>query len=549
MNTTRIRTLTRRLSAIPRERESNGPADGELLTRFIATRDESAFEALVARHLPSVRAICRSVLHDSNDVDDAAQATFLVLVRRAGSVSDRNAIGAWLCRVAWRTANRLREMNVRRDSRQSHEVNLQTIPAKDAAMDRIEIVAAMNEEIGRLPEMYRIAVLMCYGAGTPTAEAAKHLGWPKGTLLTRLAWARKRLRRQLAKRGFALSGGFIALIASPGGVAARAILAGRIASSALALINGESVAKELVSERVSSLTEGVVRAMVGTKIKLLLGIGIFAIAVLGIGLGRMTAGSADAADKKLTPIAVAPPAKAETRDAAPPKAPQDGEAKAEAPVAPGNDLVVRRPLGSYTKEVPAYGKATFTFTESRLHIVANIHIEKSSFTITADADYSMNRESMVYGIITGVDVTGLRDEEEMAEIALIAGAATDMPFAFRVRTEDDAIAIKDIKFGPMGSPIFADLLGSGNGFKNLALIAAIVGGKYKGDPNPDRSPLLPAPRGYQPQNLPRPRKNPPNIPPGPGIPVVNTPGQVPSFTVPGPGFPAGLPFMNPPGHN
>ena len=103
----------------------------------------------------------------------------------------------------------------------------------------------------------------------------------------------------------------------------------------------------------------------------------------------------------------------------------------------------------------------------------------------------------------------------MAEIALIAGAATDMPFAFRVRTEDDAIAIKDIKFGPMGSPIFADLLGSGNGFKNLALIAAIVGGKYKGDPNPDRNPLPPAPRG----NPPRPKKNLPNVPPGPGIPT------------------------------
>ena len=504
-----------------------------LLGRFLTGHDEDAFGAIVARHLPAVRAVCRSVLRDANDADDATQATFLVLVRRADAVRNRDALGAWLCRVAWRTANRLRATNARRVSRQPAGFDPDRLFAKaPASPERSEIDIALTDEIGRLPEKYRIAVLMCYGAGTPTAEAAVRLGWPKGTLLTRLAWARKRLRARLAKRGLALMGGFSALIAARGGVASGAILVGRIASSALGLIDGDPAAKQLVSERVSSLTEGVVRAMVGTKIKLLVGIGFLSIALLGLGLGRMTAGPAAAADKKLTPVAAALPAKpAEAKDAPPAKPPLDAEAKAEVVAAPSSDLIVRRPLGSYTKEVPSYGKATFTFNESRLHVVATVRIEKTTFTLTADADYSMNRESMVYGIITGVDVTGLRDDEEMAEFALLAGAATDMPFAFRVRTEDDAVAIKDIKFGPIGSPIFADMLGSGNGFKDLALIAAIVGGKYKADPNPDRNPLLPAPRGNQPPNLPRLKKNVPLTPPGVGLPppgvelpVTNTPG-------------------------
>ena len=232
--------------------------------------------------------------------------------------------------------------------------------------------------------------------------------------------------------------------------------------------------------------------MIGTKLKAAVGIGFLVVALLGLGLGRLTVSNADAAgpgDKKTTATAPATPARAaDTKEPAQP----DAEARTEGPpvvAGPGNDLVVRRPLGSYTREVPAYGRATLTFTENRLHIVASVRIEKTSFTVTAEADYSMNRESMVYGIITGVDVTGVGDADSTAELATIGGLANDLPFAFRVRAEDDSISIKDIKFGPFGSPVLMELIGQKKDRDEWLTVAGIIGGKYKLDPNPNRGPL------------------------------------------------------------
>jgi hypothetical protein len=159
-----------------------------------------------------------------------------------------------------------------------------------------------------------------------------------------------------------------------------------------------------------------------------------------------------------------------------------------APVVPagsGTDLVVRRPLGSFTREVPQYGKATLTFTENRLHVVANIHVEKASVTLAADADYSINRESVVYGVITGIELTAPGAGGEAIELAAMTGLLNDMPFAFRVRVEDDAITMKDLKIGPLGFPLFAEAFGKGGGEgKDMMLIAGLIGGKYKADPNP-----------------------------------------------------------------
>ena len=497
MNSTRFRSVTRRLAVAP----PHGPSasDAELLTRFLDAHDESALGELVDRHLPAVRAVCRSLLRDPNDADDAVQATFLVLLRRAAIVRNRHALGAWICRVAWRTANRLREANARRSEKHSPGVDPDATPGRDTpSAGESEVASVLIDEIHRLPEHYRLAVLTCYAAGTPTAEAATRLGWPKGTLLTRLAWARRRLRDRLTKRGVTLAGGFTAVFAGRLNSVGGAILAGRITAVAVALAAGDPIAKELVSERVFSLTEGVVRTMIGTKLKIALGLAFLAIALLGLGLGRMTAEPAEAADKKPAPTVGLPAKAADTKDAAPAKPAVEAEApKAElpaAPAGPGNDLVIRRPHGSYTRDIPPYGRATITFTENQIHIVANIRIEKLTFTVTADADYSLNRESMVYGIITGVDVTGSFDEEEALEVALLANAANDMPFAFRIRTDDNAITIKDLRFGALGSPAFLKLLDEAGGDdKDLELLTGMVTGKYKADPNPERNNPLPPP--------------------------------------------------------
>lgn len=497
MNPNRIRTVARRLAVTPRDRGTPPAADAELLTRFLDRHDECAFEDLVRRHLPAVRAVCRSLLRDPNDADDALQATFLVLVRRAAVVRNRAALGGWLCRVAWRTANRLRAANARQTGRTSG-VDPDATPAPPAPVGGGEVADALHEEITRLPERYRVAVLACYGAGTPTAEAARQLGWPKGTLLTRLAWARKRLRDRLTRRGVTLAGGFAAAFAGRAGSAGAALVANHVTRAAVALAAGDPAVKELVSDRVSSLTEGVVRTMIATNLKVVLGVGFLVVALLGLGLGRLTVGTADAANPGDTkkPLAAAPAGK--------PGVPTKPDVPADVnlipplpvqdvPAAPGDDLVVRRPHGSFTRDIPPYGRGTLTFAENRLHIHAAINVEKIAFTVVADADYSMNRESMVYGIITGVDFLNAGGGDAAAELAAMAALATDIPFAFRVRVEDDAITVKDIKAGPFGSPLFSEVLGKGDG-KELLLITGMIGGKYKSDPNPDRNAAPPAAR-------------------------------------------------------
>ena len=517
MSHTRLRTVVRRLAAPP---TPCGPpaADAELLARFLDAHDEEAVGVLVARHLPAVRAVCRSVLRDPHDADDAAQATFLVLVRRATAVRDRQALGGWLCRVAWRTANRLREQNSKRASRREPGIEPDATPAAVAASPTGDVLAALEEEIGRLPEQYRTAVLTCYAAGVPTADAAARLGWPKGTLLTRLAWARRRLRDRLTKRGVTLGGGLTAALAGRAELAGSAVLAGRVGGAMVALLAGESPVG-LVSDRVHSLTEGVVRHMIGTKLKLLVGAGFAAVAVLGLGLGRMTAG-ADPGDKKpTTPFGAAAD---KPRAEKPPPAFQPPAVREEVPPAaadaPGDEvLTVRRPRGSYTREVQPFGRGTITFAEKRLHVVADIRIEQVSFTVTIDADYSINPDGVVYGIITCADITGPGLGEELAEVGMMASAATDMPFAFRCRADDDAVSIRDIKFGPFGSPQFAEALGGGDAAKEGMMIAGLIGGKYRLDPNPDRRPAPAAPGGPAPR-LRRPQQNMSRAaPPGDGV--------------------------------
>jgi RNA polymerase sigma factor (sigma-70 family) len=513
LNPPRVRSPARRLAWLP---ESAAPvADTDLLGRFLDAHDEAAFTALAARHLPTVRAVCRSVLRDPNDADDAVQATFLVLVRRAGAVRNRAALGAWLARVAWRAANRLRETNTRRSAMHSVDTDPDDTPAP-ATTARTELAAALHEEIARLPERYRLAVLACYAAGTPTADAARQLGWPKGTLLTRLAWARRRLRARLGIRGLPLAGGFAVVFAPRVGRVGAALLAGRIGRSALLLKTGDPLVKVLIPGRVASLTEGVVRTMMGTKLKVTVAAGLVAVALLGLGLGRMTAEGQPPSGTKLNPPAASTPAAT-----APAAEPHAKAAKAEA-----GDLVVRRPRGSYTREVPGYGKATFTFTDGHLHAAASVRIEDASFVVTLEGDYAMNAESTVFGVISSAEVQGSFPADEAAEVAYIAGAAADVPFAFRVRVEDDAVTVKDIRFGAIGSPAFMKAIEAISADdEGIYAVLGILAGKYRADPNPTR----PAPPAGPPPAAParsRSRTNRsdagPGGVPGPVLPV--TPG-------------------------
>ncbi|MDR3636013.1 MAG: sigma-70 family RNA polymerase sigma factor [Isosphaeraceae bacterium] len=175
-----------------------GQSDPVLLRRFVANRDEEAFTALVVRHGPMVCTVCRAVLRDSHAVEDAFQATFLILVRRAGSLRVDESLGGWLYRVAYHVALRASRETTRRRMREQGGADLAAFP-KPAPDDRL--AAELHDAIARLPERYRRALVLCDLEGMPQLEAARVLHCGEATLRRRLAGARERLRNRLAARG------------------------------------------------------------------------------------------------------------------------------------------------------------------------------------------------------------------------------------------------------------------------------------------------------------------------------------------------------------
>ena len=181
---------------------ASGLGAGPLLERFAADRDSAAFEALVGRHGPMVLATCRRMLPDPHDADDAFQATFLVLARKAGSIRDPDRLGPWLHGVARRVAARSRALAGRRRSveRPGGDEPMDTSPD---ALEGAEVREVLDEELARLPEKYRAPLVLCYLDGLTHDEAAEALRWPVGTVRSRLAGGRDRLRDRLTRRGLA----------------------------------------------------------------------------------------------------------------------------------------------------------------------------------------------------------------------------------------------------------------------------------------------------------------------------------------------------------
>src|SRR5262249_13903542 len=157
--------------------------DGGLLERFVASHEEAAFEELLRRHGPMVLSVCRNLLRNSHDAEDAFQATFLVLVRRARSLLSRACVGSWLCAVAYRTAVSARRAAARRVKREERAVAMLTSDDRDQAPTDRELHSVLCEEVNRLAEKYRAPIVLCYLEGKTNEEAARRLGCPKGTVL------------------------------------------------------------------------------------------------------------------------------------------------------------------------------------------------------------------------------------------------------------------------------------------------------------------------------------------------------------------------------
>ena len=183
------RALSRLLREV-RDAAAGGVADAELLARFAATGDEAAFELLVRRHQRLVFDVCRRVSRDHHDAEDAFQATFLALARKAGGIGKREAVAGWLFRVAYRAALAASAGRARRAARERPVAAAEAAatPADPAAApERREAWAAVDEEVSRLPERFRAAVVLCYLEGKTVDEAARLLGCPRGTVASRLA--------------------------------------------------------------------------------------------------------------------------------------------------------------------------------------------------------------------------------------------------------------------------------------------------------------------------------------------------------------------------
>ena len=270
---------------------SGGMTDGQLLERFVS-RDlgmaESAFETLVARHGPMVYGVCRRILRNQHDADDAFQATFLVLVRRATNLQVADSLGGWLHEVSRRIALQARSSATRRSARELSVPGMESMEASAQYPDRGELLAIIDEEVARLPVKYRTAVILCDLEGLSHQEVARRLGRPVGTIESRLSRGRERLRIRLTRRGLASWAPAIGVVL-PAGLAPVSVprkLVGGLLHAAVSTSAGR-VLTEFVPASVHALVAGSLKTMIETRIKVVL----FALAPLALGALGTTHGN------------------------------------------------------------------------------------------------------------------------------------------------------------------------------------------------------------------------------------------------------------------
>src|SRR5262245_7550364 len=277
---------------------AGGMTDGELLAHFLSSRDDDALAALVRRHAPMVWRLCDRLLRNHHDAEDAFQATFLVLVKKAADVP-REAVANWLYGVARQTALKARATAAKRGRRERQGVNLpepetwgQGSGVRGQGSSDLQFL--LDEMLSRLPDHYRGVIVLCDLEGLTRKEAARQLAIPEGSVASRLARARALLAKRLARRGV-FSGGSVAAVVASGsasGAAPPALVASTIKAATL-VTAGRAAATGVISAKVAALTEGVISAMSITRIR---GVVVLALALVA---GMLAAG--------LTVLASTPP--------------------------------------------------------------------------------------------------------------------------------------------------------------------------------------------------------------------------------------------------
>jgi RNA polymerase sigma factor (sigma-70 family) len=284
MATTPLSRVVGHIRRVALLQEAEGLTDARLVEAFLVRGEDAAFETLVRRHGPMVLGVCRRVLHDRHDAEDAFQATFLVLLRKASTIGKRELLANWLYGVAHRTALQTRKSARRQRTRER--------PVEDMARKQITcaddsihaMLPLLDQELSRLPDNYRTPIILCDLEGKTRKKAAEQLGIPESTLSTRLTRARAMLAKRLARHGTILSGAAVALAVSQSMSAASvppALVSSTVKIAAL-VVAGKAGA--VISAKVAALTEGVVKTMLLTKLKTI------AVVLLVIGVGTFGGG-------------------------------------------------------------------------------------------------------------------------------------------------------------------------------------------------------------------------------------------------------------------
>ncbi|HLW66866.1 MAG TPA: sigma-70 family RNA polymerase sigma factor, partial [Gemmataceae bacterium] len=295
-------------------------SDEFLLEAYLNRRDEAAFEALLRRHGPMVLGVCRRILGNSHDAEDAFQATFFVLVRKAASIRPKSMVGNWLYGVASRIS-----MEARRGAAKRRAKEAAVLPSVNAPEDeRNELLGVLDRELQRLPAKSRSVIVLSDLEGKTRKEVALQLGWPEGTVASRLARARARLAKRLSRCGLAITGGSMGMLLSQN--AASALVPASLALSTVktsSLLAARHAAVGLIiSAQVAALTEGALKTMLLNKVLRVIPILlIVAVIATGTGLVLWQAARADEKARAATP-----------KD--PPTSPANGQPPA---VPPGKD--------------------------------------------------------------------------------------------------------------------------------------------------------------------------------------------------------------------
>ncbi|HTU92058.1 MAG TPA: sigma-70 family RNA polymerase sigma factor [Gemmataceae bacterium] len=374
MATHPLQDFIRRLRRARSVAEGGHLTDAQLLERFAKERDEAAFEVLVWRHGTLVLNVAQRLLRQTADAEDVFQATFLMLARKASAIRRGTSLGSWLYKVAYRLALRARQAAARHERCEQSGIESASAPAEHGDA---ELSALLAQEVDRLPERYRAVVVLCYLQGATTEEASRLLGCPRGTVLSRLASARQRLRKRLLRRGIAPA---LALAAvSFGETASAAPAAALVACVVRAALPfaASGAAIPIVSPQAAALAQGALQMMMWNKIKIVAAM-VCMIAVVGTGSGWLARGR-NAAEATLP--AAEPPVKKEGVPAAAPS-PAD---KAKKEIARIRDQLADLATTEEISEVQFDEK----MIEARLNLAArqdDLHLQEQEWDFEREQD-------------------------------------------------------------------------------------------------------------------------------------------------------------------